>query len=78
VPLTRPLPAVTDVDIDVPEGGASPFFSSTALQLSDVDDAASSAGLGRRRAGTGLRDGSGGSDRGNCEKGNEDFDEQPP
>lgn len=40
VPLTLPLPAVIDVDIEVePEGGASPFFSSTTLQLSDEDDA---------------------------------------
>jgi len=37
VPLTLPLPAVIDVDIEL-EGGASPFFSSTTLQLPDDDD----------------------------------------
>ncbi|MCW5737002.1 MAG: hypothetical protein KIS73_22950 [Enhydrobacter sp.] len=39
VPLTLPPPAVIDVDIELePDGGASPFFSSTTLQLLDEDD----------------------------------------
>ena len=39
VPLTLPLPAVIDVDMEPePDGGDSPFFSSTTLQLSDEDD----------------------------------------
>jgi hypothetical protein len=40
VPVTLPLPAVIDVDMELlPDGGDSPFFSSTTLQLSvDVDE----------------------------------------
>ncbi len=41
VPLTLPSPAVIDVDIEFEsefEGAASPFFSSTVLQLADGDD----------------------------------------
>jgi len=39
VPVTLPLPALIDVDmVLLPDGGLSPFFNSTTLQLSvDVD-----------------------------------------
>lgn len=37
VPLTLPLPAVIDVDTEL-EGGDSPFFNSTTLQLSVEED----------------------------------------
>jgi hypothetical protein len=37
VPLTLPLPAVIDVDIEL-AGADSPFFISTTLQFSDEDE----------------------------------------